>query len=308
MERDILQNRYERLINQEDINAFSSLLDDYIDFISENEKCSAIIADMQKQKDELLEEKLKLKDKVLSELEDAKNIDSEVKKIVGVNSERKNSEEFENNFYYLVNKYFSESYSKLSALEKKITKKQKLWDAWDGIKSEKYNINGCKQYVEKIQAYLFEKLSIPNVVVKKADIENNTSVDLVKNKENDPFQIESILIITKYPGNHKEKVWLVFNNDFNHDVEFSTEGKHGMHSYIKTLCEVAEKYNQVRYDSQIASSINSKIFERSVIKGRYKQKTIVKKDGGYFRINNDIAIRTIAKVNLTKEQLKYLSS
>jgi hypothetical protein len=235
MERDILQNRYECLINQEDMNAFSSLLDDYIDFINENEKCSAIIADMQKQKDELLEEKLKLKDKVLSELEDAKNIDSEVKKLVGVDRERKNSEEFENNFYYLVNKYFPESYPKLSEVEKKITKKQKLWNAWNDIKSEKCNIKNCKQYVEKIQAYLFEKLSTIDVVAKKTDIENNANVDLVENKENDPFQIESILIITKYPGNHKEKVWLVFNNDFNHSVEFQTEGKRGMFSYIKTV-------------------------------------------------------------------------
>jgi len=162
MTKEILEDFYKRLVNQQDLEIFRSILDDYVGFIEENEKCNLIIEDMQNQKSELLEEKTKLKEKVLRELEKAKNTDAEVRKIVGVNVDGKNSKEFEDNFYYLVNKYFSESYPKLAELEREITKKQKLWNAWDGMKSKPYSVKECRQYLEKIHGYFLKKLGEEN--------------------------------------------------------------------------------------------------------------------------------------------------
>lgn len=135
--------------------------------------------------------------------------------------------------------------------------------------------------------------------------------DEVKNKPkiigDNLVEIKSILIVTKNQGaKSNNELWIVFNNDFNNVVNFSLKGKQSNDSYIKTLFDIVYKGDgQVDYDFQILTSINSKIFKKKGVKEKYKQTTLVQKDGNKFKKNNKIEMKFTSVSALKGEQQKF---
>jgi hypothetical protein len=142
---------------------------------------------------------------------------------------------------------------------------------------------------------------------KESENENSSEIleDKVNQQNNDKLQeVELITIVVRNPGSRNDKLWLVFNNDFSNNVEFNITGKRSGESYIKTLLDLSDDREE-EYSSQIATSINSKIFARKEISGKYRQKTIVEKDGDKFRISKNVKVIKNPMAFLNKEQLKF---
>lgn len=142
---------------------------------------------------------------------------------------------------------------------------------------------------------------------KESENENNSEIleDKINQQKNDKLQeVESITIVVKNPGSRNDRLWLVINNDFSNNVEFSLAGKRGGDSYIKTLYNIADGREEA-YSFQTETSINSKILQRKKFKGKYSQTTILEKDGDKFRVNKDVKVSKNPIAMLNKEQLQF---
>lgn len=327
MENNNLQSYYDSFIREENQRSFLIGLADYVDFILTDHIYREAILEVQKTKGDLLAEKISLEKKVGEEARIGK---SEFLK-AGFAGDIKNITDVDKMGY-------SKSYSKLQELEKVLKDLQEtsVWGAWERICLpyliifKKENLleqnsedswimrnyprvaNEIKYpnlmdelyhpYVRRVHNYLLRKMDEKNLIANAVEKGANDSIE-----NNDGLQeVESVTIVTESQGTRNKKVWLVFNNDFANNVEFLTEGKRGGSSYIRTLVEIAYKGdNMVDFDSQVATSINSKIFARKALKRKYKQCTLIEKDGDKFRKGKGLIIVTKYKAMLTEEQSKF---
>jgi|GEM_PF-1878011 len=337
MNKDILQNYYDSFINQNDQRTFLIGLADYVKFVLSNNEYEEVASGIQKSKELLFNEVNKLGDIVSEEVRTSKEKYSKIKEVkmsdAGedadrvmysssysklLEAERKMKEEKEMSVWNAWDRIYA-VYLVISKKERELDN-FKQWDEnnfWvpgliqdvEGVVfselqhklvSEKY-----KPYVMRVHNYLL-RVSRGEIVFSK----DGSITDLHKNKldlsQSGLREVKSITIVVRIPSSDNDKIWLVFNDDYYHNIGFSTAGKQGPNSYIKTLHEIAYKGNgQVPYSSQIASSINSKIFKRKGVREIYGQKTIVKCSGRRFEINDEIDIKIISKANLKSEQMQF---
>jgi hypothetical protein len=341
MNKDILQNYYNSFINQKDQRTFLSGLADYVGFILEDEGSKGIISDILKTKQTLLNEKEKWEKIVENQTRAMKR---EILSITGEkeSSSQQLSDELADRTMY------SKAYPKLLDIEKNIRdgRNMSTWGAWDKINAiylatlnKEYELESLQQqedsfwipkmvkevngimssewtskttlekykpYVMRFHNYLLRKIEGESQPAKDKTEENTHGSDL---SQNNLEEVKSILIIANESSINNDRVWLVFNDDFDNGVSFSVRGKRGMDSYIKTLYDVVygnKIGTRIDYHSATASDINSKIFKRKAIKGKYKQTTIVEKDKYKYKLNPSITIGYMQRGLLTKEQAKSL--
>lgn len=155
---------------------------------------------------------------------------------------------------------------------------------------------------------LKKQLTFDNVFLDKIS-ENTSKILNIQKKDKiiaNSKEVRSVLLVTKNPGATNDILWIVFNGDFKNKAQFSLKGKISSNSYIKTFFDIVYKGDrQVDFNKDIASSINSKIFEKTSIKGNFKQTTLVHKFGEKFRKNNEIEIKHITISLLDKESQEF---
>lgn len=310
MNKDLLQNYYNSFINQKDQRTFLSGLADYVGFILEDEGSKGIISDILKTKQTLLDEKEKWEKIVENQTKAIKKVIPRLNSKTDV-STRELSDEIADRIMY------SKANPKLLEIEEIIKEGQEssVWGAWEKMQSARQEypnsasnkpIENYKPYLNRVHNHLLKKLAEKTISVDhNSSIDSQTdNIDDKSSEQGGPQEVESIMMVVDKPGGHCKTIWLVFNNDFSNIVKFPTAGKRGSESYIMTLYRVRDRA-QIGYDRQIATSINSKIFERREINGKYKQATIIEKGSDdYFRINDKIKVSTKSKEFLTQEQLK----
>lgn len=165
MSKEALENYYKQLIKQKERETFLPRFNDYIEYLERNEECRRIISDVEKQKNELFKEKERLEKIVDEEIKNSKTVELEAKEVLkkyGTKIPNKNRSQS----HYVEGLLNSESYPELLEIEKRTRtgQEKEIWGVWDNLKeiyskNKSLDIGSCKQYVEKIQAYLFEKLS-----------------------------------------------------------------------------------------------------------------------------------------------------
>lgn len=163
-----------------------------------------------------------------------------------------------------------------------------------------------KPYVVVVHNYLIRKLDEKPVVVDDvgADVQADES-DGSKLRKDGLQDVETIMIIIDKIGGGCKTIWLVFNNDFSNLVKFNTAGKRGGESYIMALYKIRDR-GQVVYQRKILTAINSKIFDKKGVAGKYRQIKIVEKgDDGFFRLNDKIKVSIKRLEFLNQEQRKY---
>lgn len=285
MGKEILENYYKQLVNQQDPEIFRSILDDYVEFIEEDGNCLAVLVGMQKENNKLLEKKKELEKKVFEEIKESEEIISDIKKITNVKNLKTHKiiteDDIKNDFYYFITKYQPESYIELSKAEKKLAKKQKLWDAWNGIKSRQYNIREDRQYLEKIHGYFLRKLS-----------ENLTKVTDADNLDKKETEIKD----ASFP---KDLRWEEIEIRFlgSEDVLVTAKGKQR-----ETNCLAMgfqdKKSKKPNYQWEILKFLaknegklswgnNHNLTEKQVHSAKSQMSTIRKKLKKYFKINDD---------------------
>lgn len=320
-EVEILQNYYESFIAQKDPKAFLVGLVDYADFISHNDKCQKIIEGVKKMKDELFQEKDALEKQVNGEVEMSKKESDLARELLGLQEhaprESRELPEKSKDEVYFDRLFHSKTHPELLELEKKIRREQKteIWGVWDQLSSicsepQSYrgvDMSNCKIQTEKMQRFLFKKLS------ETADDQDE------RESTNTPSEsvVETILLVAdNEKAAYIKNIWLVFNNDFHRKVKFSAKGKSSLSgdSYMRTLYEIVNYRDSAGgsqgYNRTKENGINSKIFERKGIKGVYKQTTIVtkKKDGNgheVFELEKGIKISCKPISRLNKELAAY---
>lgn len=211
------------------------------------------------------------------------------------------------------------SFPDASMIESILEKADELWDIIKITERKHSKYEDTAEHPEvnwlvlKIDRKKFTELC-HNYDIKGPD-EDETEINSVFDKEksvvtsktsqlnNNLRDVESITFVVKNPGRN-DKTWVVINNNFSNNVEFIFAGKRGGDSYIKTLYNLAD-CREEEFNVQTATSINSKILERAEFKGKYRQKTIVEKDGDKFRLNKDIKIVIKPMGMLNQEQLEF---
>jgi hypothetical protein len=170
--------------------------------------------------------------------------------------------------------------------------------------NEKYGLKRLDEDGGDISEREYEilKRRAESLEISKAGTEvANNNTDLGKNKGLP--KIESMIFVVNNPGRN-ERAWLVINNNFKNNVEFSLKGKGGgVDSYIKTLYNLADNREE-EFNGQIATSINSKILQRKKFKGIYQQTTIVEK-GNDNKFRKKVYMSIKPKLTLNQEQLQF---
>jgi hypothetical protein len=158
---DILQRHYESFINEKDQQSYLAGLFDYVEFILGNKECGKVIAGIQVSKKKLFDEESRLKGIVVNEVEASKKEMSESKeffKEVGI----KTSEKASDNDFDTDKLIYSESYPKLSEIEKRIKNEEvtSSWGAWDRIYATylEYKAHPLKQNLEVCEPSLVTRL------------------------------------------------------------------------------------------------------------------------------------------------------